>query len=47
MVLCLTQYDPRQVYPVGTEVWVHLVTEALYLLPPAVSVPSPSGRGLG
>jgi iron(III) transport system ATP-binding protein len=33
--LCLTQYDPRQVYPVGTEVRVQLVTEALYLLPPA------------
>jgi len=33
MVLSLTQYDPRQVYPVGTEVSVQLVTEALYLLP--------------
>jgi ABC-type Fe3+/spermidine/putrescine transport system ATPase subunit len=31
--LCLTQYDPRQVYPVGTEVWVQFVTEALYVLP--------------
>jgi len=47
MALCLTQYDPRHVYPVGAEVRVQLVTEALYLLPPAVSVPSPSGRGLG
>src|SRR5262245_59772787 len=33
MALCLTQYDPRQVYPVGAEVRVQLVTEALYLLP--------------
>jgi iron(III) transport system ATP-binding protein len=31
--LVLTQYDPRQVYPVGTEVYVQLVTEALHLLP--------------
>ena len=44
--LCLTQYDPRQVHPVGTEVCVQFVTEALYLLPPAVSGPSPSGREL-
>jgi len=44
--LCLTQYDPRQVYPIGTEVCVQFVTEALYLLPPAVSGPSPSGREL-
>jgi iron(III) transport system ATP-binding protein len=35
MALCLTQYDPRQMYPVGTEVRVQLVTEALYLLPSA------------
>jgi ABC-type Fe3+/spermidine/putrescine transport system ATPase subunit len=35
MVLSLTQYDPRQVYPVGTEVSVQLVTAALYLLPQA------------
>ena len=32
-VLVATQYDPRQVYPVGTEVRVQLVTETLYLLP--------------
>jgi iron(III) transport system ATP-binding protein len=32
-VLSLTQYDPRQVYAVGTEVRVQLVTEAMYLLP--------------
>ena len=32
-VLALTQYDPREVYPVGTEVHVQLVEEALYLLP--------------
>jgi ABC-type Fe3+/spermidine/putrescine transport system ATPase subunit len=32
-VLSVTQYDPCQVYPVGTEVRVQLVTEALYLLP--------------
>ena len=31
--LVLTQYDPRQVYAVGTEVRVRLVEEALYLLP--------------
>jgi len=35
MTLCLTQYDPRQVYPVGAEVRVQLVREALYVLPPA------------
>jgi iron(III) transport system ATP-binding protein len=35
MALCLTQYDPRQVYPVGAEVCVQFVTEALYVLPPA------------
>jgi iron(III) transport system ATP-binding protein len=44
MVLVATQYDPREVYPVGTEVRVQLATEALYLLP---FVPSPSGRGQG
>jgi multiple sugar transport system ATP-binding protein len=33
VVLVATQYDPREVYPVGTEVRVQLVTEALYLLP--------------
>ena len=32
-VLSLTQYHPREVYPVGTEVRVQLVKEALYLLP--------------
>jgi iron(III) transport system ATP-binding protein len=32
-VLVATQYDPREVYPVGTQVCVQLVTEALYLLP--------------
>jgi hypothetical protein len=32
-VLSLTQHDPRQVYPVGTEVRVQLVKDALYLLP--------------
>jgi iron(III) transport system ATP-binding protein len=34
-VLSLTQYDPRQVYAVGTEVRLQLVTEAVYLLPQA------------
>jgi iron(III) transport system ATP-binding protein len=34
-VLSLTQYDPREVYPVGTEVRVQLVKDALYLLPRA------------
>jgi iron(III) transport system ATP-binding protein len=33
VALVLTQYAPRQVYPVGIEVRVQLVTEALYLLP--------------
>ncbi|MBI3325581.1 MAG: TOBE domain-containing protein [Nitrospinae bacterium] len=33
VVLTLTQYDPREVYPLGTEVHVKLVEEALYLLP--------------
>jgi iron(III) transport system ATP-binding protein len=33
VALVLTQYDPRKVYPVGTEVRVQLVKEALYLLP--------------
>jgi iron(III) transport system ATP-binding protein len=33
VTLVLTQYDPRTVYPVGTEVRVKLVAEALYLLP--------------
>jgi iron(III) transport system ATP-binding protein len=33
IVLVATQYDPREVYPVGTEVRVQLATEALYLLP--------------
>ena len=32
-VLVLTQYNPREVYPVGTEVRVQLVKDALYLLP--------------
>jgi iron(III) transport system ATP-binding protein len=32
-VLSLTQSDPAEVYPVGTEVHVQLVQEALYLLP--------------
>jgi hypothetical protein len=32
-VLSLTQYDLRQVYAIGTEVRVQLVTEAVYLLP--------------
>ena len=41
IVLSLTQYDPRQVYAVGTEVRVQLVTEALYLLPQEVE-----GEGL-
>jgi len=31
--LVLTQYDPYEVYPVGTEVHVQLVKGALYLLP--------------
>jgi iron(III) transport system ATP-binding protein len=31
--LVLTQYDPSEVYPVGAEVQVQLVREALYLLP--------------
>jgi iron(III) transport system ATP-binding protein len=35
IVLSLTQYDPRQVYTVGTEVGVQLVQEAVYLLPQA------------
>jgi hypothetical protein len=34
-VLVLTQYDPGMVYPVGAEVHVQLVKEALYLLPKA------------
>jgi iron(III) transport system ATP-binding protein len=38
MALCLTQYDPRQVYPVGAEVRVQFVTAALYVLPPAEGV---------
>jgi hypothetical protein len=33
VVLAATQYDPREVYTVGTEVRVQLVTEALYVLP--------------
>ena len=33
VVLAATQYDPRAVYAVGTEVRVQLVTEALYVLP--------------
>jgi iron(III) transport system ATP-binding protein len=33
VVLAATQYDPREVYAVGTEVHVQLVTEALYVLP--------------
>jgi iron(III) transport system ATP-binding protein len=33
VVLAATQYDPREVYAVGTEVRVQLVTEALYVLP--------------
>lgn len=33
MVVVLTQYDPREVYPVGTEVRVQLVKDTLYLLP--------------
>ena len=32
-VLVLTQYDPGEVYPVGAEVHIQLVEEALYLLP--------------
>ena len=32
-LLTLTQYDPRQVHSVGSEVHVQLVQEALYLLP--------------
>jgi iron(III) transport system ATP-binding protein len=32
-VLSLAQYDPRQVYAIGTEVRVQLVTDAVYLLP--------------
>jgi iron(III) transport system ATP-binding protein len=32
-VLVLTQYDPGEVYPVGAEVHVQLVKDALYLLP--------------
>jgi iron(III) transport system ATP-binding protein len=31
--LVITQYDPGEVYPVGAEVRVRLVKEALYLLP--------------
>jgi ABC-type Fe3+/spermidine/putrescine transport system ATPase subunit len=31
-VLVLTQYEPGEVYPVGAEVHVQLVKEALYLL---------------
>ena len=34
-VLCLTGIVLRQVYPVGTAVCVRLMTEALYVLPPA------------
>src|SRR5262249_8807531 len=34
-LLTLTQYDPRQVHPVGSAVHVQLVEEALYLLPEA------------
>jgi iron(III) transport system ATP-binding protein len=33
VTLVLTQYDPRKVYPVGTEVHVRLDKEALYPLP--------------
>ncbi len=33
VVVTLTQYDPREVYAVGTEVRVRLITETLYLLP--------------
>jgi iron(III) transport system ATP-binding protein len=33
VALVLTQYDPRKIYPVGTEVRVQLDSEALYLLP--------------
>ena len=32
-LLTLTQYDPRQVHPVGSDVHVQLVQEAIYLLP--------------
>jgi iron(III) transport system ATP-binding protein len=32
-VLVLTQYDPGEVYPVGAEVYVQWIKEALYLLP--------------
>jgi iron(III) transport system ATP-binding protein len=32
-VLVLTQYDPGEIYPVGAEVHVQLVKEALHLLP--------------
>jgi iron(III) transport system ATP-binding protein len=32
-VLVLAQYDPGEVYPVGAEVHMQLVKEALYLLP--------------
>ena len=33
VMLASTQYDPREVYAVGAEVRVQLVTEALYVLP--------------
>jgi iron(III) transport system ATP-binding protein len=33
VVLVATQYDPHEVYPVGTEVHVRLISEALYVLP--------------
>jgi iron(III) transport system ATP-binding protein len=33
VMLVSTQYDPREVYAVGTEVRVQLVAEALYVLP--------------
>jgi iron(III) transport system ATP-binding protein len=33
VVLSLTQYNPREVHPVGSEVGVQLVKGALYLLP--------------
>ena len=31
--LVLTQYDPGEIYPVGAEVHVQLIKEALHLLP--------------
>ena len=46
VALSLTQYDQRQVYPVGTEVRVQLVTEALYVLPAGEGIRQAEEKGL-